>query len=171
MNYSTGFLLVLVCMAVTASPQPRQHAESNITFELPAAASTALPLFGPVRETEWAPDWNPEFVYPAENRQAAGAVFTTRQHDSDLVWMLIAYDEAALRVEYVVIWPGICATRLDIALTPLDAHTSRASVTYRRTSLSERGDEYVRNFAAHFPSQRDHWQQAISKRLRELEKQ
>jgi hypothetical protein len=63
----------------------------------------------------------------------------------------------------------MCATRLDIALKPLDAHSSRASVTYRRTSLLEHGDEYVRNFAEHFPSQREHWQQAISKRLRELE--
>ena len=170
MNYSAGFLLVLISLA-DAAAQPRQHAESNISFDLPAAASKALPLFGPVREAEWAPDWNPDFVYPAENRQAAGAVFTTRQHNSDMVWMLITYDQAALRVEYVVIWPGICATRLDIALTPVDSHTSRASVTYRRTSLSERGDEYVRNFAAHFPSQRDHWQQALSKRLRELEKQ
>ena len=169
MNYNTGFLLILVCVAGPAAAQPRQHAESNITFDLPAAASTVLPLFGPVREGEWAPDWNPQFVYPAEKKQTAGAVFTTRQHDSDLVWMLITYDEAALRVEYVIIWPGMCATRLDIALKPLDARSSRASVTYRRTSLSEHGDEYVRNFAEHFPSQREHWQQAVSKRLRELE--
>ena len=78
MNYSTGFLLILVCVAGVAVAQPRQHAESNITFDLPAAASRALPLFGPVREAEWSPDWNPDFVYPAENRQAAGTVFTQR---------------------------------------------------------------------------------------------
>jgi len=43
-------------------------------------------------------------------------------------------------------------------------------VTYRQTALSEAGDQYVKDFASHFPEERDHWEQAISQRLRELMK-
>jgi hypothetical protein len=76
--------------------------------------------------------------------------------------MLVAYDLSALRVEYVIVWPGMCATKLDIALKPAAQNSSEATVTYRQTALSEAGDHYVQNFAAHFPAQRDEWRQAIS---------
>jgi hypothetical protein len=170
MNYLTTASLLL-CLAALASGQTREHAETSIVFDLPASAATALPLFGPVREAEWSPRWNPQILFPPDRRQVAGAVFTTKQDNGELVWMLVAYDQAALRVEYVKVWPGMCATKLDIALKDTGRNTSEATVTYRNTSLSDAGDDFVKNFAAHFPSQRDHWRQAIGARLRELAKQ
>ncbi|HEV2688505.1 MAG TPA: hypothetical protein VGV35_08115 [Bryobacteraceae bacterium] len=165
-----GLCLTFLCLTALLAAQTREHAETNITFDLPAPPATALPLFGPVRESEWSPQWNPAILFPADQRQVAGAVFTTKQQDAEMVWMLITYDQAALRVEYVIVWPGMCATRLDISLKPSGPNASQASVTYRRTALSEAGDKYVKDFAARFPSQRDHWQQAISTRLHEMEK-
>ena len=77
----------------------------------------AFPLFGPLRESEWSSHWNPTMLYPTGRTQKSGAVFTTRQHDQDVVWILTAYDEAALsRSDYVHVWPGMCATMLDISL-------------------------------------------------------
>ena len=105
-------------------------------------------------------------LYPAD--QAAGAVFTTRQHD--VVWVLTTYHESALRIGYVVVWPGMCATKLDIALQATPDGTTEAAVTYRRTALSEAGDAYVKDFSRDFPGQREHWEQAIGSPLRELRK-
>jgi hypothetical protein len=165
MTYKPLFFFAL-CVAAWA--QTRQHAETAITFRLPAPPAAAFPLFGPVREGEWSPYWKPRFLFPADPSQKAGAVFTTRTEHGETVWTLAVYDEAALRIQYLIVWPGMCATTLDIVLKPTADDASETSVTYRQTALSEAGDKYVREFASDFPTQRDHWQRAISHRLQEI---
>jgi hypothetical protein len=172
MKYSLGALLMIGSLALG---QTREHAQASITVRLPAPPAVVFPLFGPVREAEWAPHWNPTILYPPDRdrRQSAGAVFTTRQltpgqHDRDVVWVLTTYDEAALRIGYVIVRPAINASQLDITLKPIGEKETEATVTHRLTSLSEEGDAFVKEFAAEFPLERDHWEQAISGRLREL---
>jgi hypothetical protein len=164
MKYSLGVFLI----ACLASGQTREHAQASITLRLPAPPADVFPLFGPVREAEWAPHWNPTILYPPDRSQSAGAVFTTKQHDHDVVWVLTGYEEAALRIGYVIVRPGISASQLDIALKPIGEKETEATVTHTLTSLSDDGDSFVKEFAAQFPLERDHWQQAISARLREL---
>ncbi len=164
MNYRTGILLI----GSLLSAQSREHAEASIILRLPASPAAVFPLFGPVRESEWAPHWNPTILYPPDRGQSAGAVFTTRQHLHDTVWVLTTYEEAALRVSYVIVRPAISASQLDIALKPIGEKETEATVTHRLTSLSEDGDGYVKKFGAQFPLEREHWEQAISGRLREL---
>jgi hypothetical protein len=169
MKYTLGVLL-LACLA---SGQTREHAQASITLRLPAPPAVVLPLFGPVREAEWAPHWNPTILYPPDRSQSAGAVFTTRQstggqHDHDVIWVLTTYEEAALRIGYVIVRPGISASQLDVALKPVGEKETEATVIQKLTSLSEDGDSFVKEFAAEFPLERDHWEQAISGRLREL---
>ncbi len=166
MKYALSAFLV-----ISAWGQTRQHAQAGITLRLPAKPAVVFPLFGPVRESEWAPHWNPTILYPQDRSQSAGAVFTTRQHDRDVVWVLTTYDQAALRVGYVIVRPGISAAQLDIVLKPIGENETEATVTHRLTSLSEEGDSFVKDFAAEFPLERDHWEQAISGRLRELSRQ
>lgn len=165
MKYYFGVVLMMACAAIG---QTREHAQASITLRLPAQPSVVFPLFGPVRESEWAPHWNPTILYPPGRSQSAGAVFTTKQHDRDVVWVETSYDEAALRIGYVIVRPGISASQLDIALKPIGDQETEATVTHRVTSLSEEGDRFVKEFAAEFPTERDHWEQAISGRLHEL---
>ena len=100
MNYSHAALLVsCLGLSYSAPAQSREHAEAGFTLRLPATPSVVFPLFGPIRESEWSPHWNPTLLYPAEHIQKAGAVFTTREHDQDVIWILTAYDEAALRIQ------------------------------------------------------------------------
>jgi hypothetical protein len=165
MKYTLCALLL-----AAAFGQTREHAQASITLRLPAPPSVVFPLFGPVREAEWAPHWNPTILYPPDRVQSAGAVFTTRQHDHDVVWVLTIYDEAAIRIGYVIVRPGISASQLDIALKPIGEKETEATVTHHVTSLSADGDSFVKEFAAEFPTEREHWEQAISGRLRELTK-
>ena len=53
-----------------------QRAQS-FTIILNGSVSDVTPLFGPVREAEWAPDWSPRFIHPAQGVQREGVVFTT----------------------------------------------------------------------------------------------
>ena len=166
MNYSA--LVLIACVACGAQAQTREHAETSIVLRLPALPVAAFPLFGPARESEWSPHWNPRILFPPDQRQLAGTVFTTSQGADEAVWLMDTYDERALRIGYVIIRPGMYATRLDIALKAAADQTTVATVTYRQTALSDAGDRYVKEFARDFPSERDHWEHAISRRLLEL---
>jgi hypothetical protein len=97
MNYSVAALLSS-CLALSSAPaQSREHVEAGFTLRLPAPPSVVFPLFGPIRETEWPPRWNPALLYPPDCIQKAGGVFT-REHEQDAIWVLTVYDEAALRI-------------------------------------------------------------------------
>jgi hypothetical protein len=125
-------------------------------------------LFGPVRESEWAPHWNPAILYPPDGSQKSGTVFTTRWHDREVVWVLTTYDEPALRISYVIVQPARSVGQLDITLKAIGAKETEATVTHRLTALSKESDGDVKDFAAQFPLESDHWEHAISTRLREL---
>jgi hypothetical protein len=161
-------LATIFACAVACCAQSREHSEAGFTLRLPAPPSVVFPLFGPIRESEWSPDWNPTMLYPPEHIQKAGAVFTTREHDQDVVWMLTVYDEAALRISYVIVSPQHNVGELDITLKAVGDKETEATVTHRLTALSEASDGRVKHFASEFPLERDHWQHAITRRLREL---
>src|SRR5437879_5188037 len=44
------------------------------TIHLESSIDRVFPLFGPVREKEWAPGWNPQIVFPAGKEVAEGMV-------------------------------------------------------------------------------------------------
>lgn len=167
MNYTTAALFT-AGIACGLSAQTREHAEPSMVLRLPAPPALAFPLFGPVRETEWAPEWSPTILYPPDRSQKAGAVFTTTNRHQDRIWVLSTYDEAALKISYVIVRPRISAGQLDIALRAVGQSESEVTVTHRVTSLSEEGDAHVKTMATHFPLEREEWEQAISARLREL---
>jgi hypothetical protein len=130
-----------------------------------------LPLFAPVREAEWAHDWNPVVLYPSDRQQQAGSVFTTEGKNSDVVWVLTRLDERALEVEYVQVLPKVWAGQILIRLKDNGPGRTQARVTYRRTALSLEADQGVEAFAHHFPEQREHWESAINHRLRAIAEQ
>jgi|ERR1700690_810921 len=163
--------LVILCalaMAGVAEAQTREHADASITLRLAAPPSVVFPLFGPVREAEWSPHWNPQFLFPKEKSQVAGAVFTTREDEGEAVWVMDIYDEPTLRITYVILLPGTCVARLEIVLKPGADNTTEASVTHHFTALSEAGDKYVKENAKRFPDERQHWEHAINQRLAEM---
>jgi hypothetical protein len=161
-----AILLALPACGILA--QTREHAEATMVLRLPASPAAVFPLFGPVRESEWSPHWNPTILYPPGRNQESGAVFTTRQHNQDVVWVLTTYDAAALRISYVTVYPGRMAGQLDIALKAIGENETEATLIHRWTSLAEGEDAGIKTLAAQFPMERPHWEHAISARLREL---
>src|ERR1700726_2880357 len=100
-------MLVGVAMQIqsaNADPVALQQRMESFTIVLNGSAASVTPLFGPVRETEWAPTWVPRFIHPAEGAQREGVVFTTTTGDGkERFWLLTAYDAKEGRVEYVFI--------------------------------------------------------------------
>jgi hypothetical protein len=155
-------------LAITLSVQAvlAQQTQS-FTFELPAAVANATPLFGPVREREWSPEWAPRFLHPSDPAQRAGAVFTTAGHGGTRLWLLTTYDPVAGRVAYVVHDPEFLVTEIGISIVSAGLHTSRVTVTYRRSALTSRANEQVEALTpAWAAEQARHWGTAISAALK-----
>jgi hypothetical protein len=142
---------------------PQLRAASYIELHLNASADTAFPLFGPVRESEWAPDWSPVWIYPPDPRQTAdGAVFTISRHSGSSTWVMTVYDTDRRTVEYVNFLPGNRITEISITVRPETPATSIARVSYRVTALSQSGSAFVAHFAKNFPAEGPHWEKAIN---------
>jgi hypothetical protein len=157
------YMLVLL-LSLPALAQNRVHAEGVMVLHLDAPPAMVFPLFGPVRESEWSPHWNPQILYPADKRQQAGSVFTT----GEAIWLMTVYDLAALRVSYAIATPGESAAQLDIVLKASPGGATEATITHRATSLSDAHDRDVVESIREFSMQQDHWEHAINARLKEL---
>ena len=155
---------VLTREAGTAAPAQRTQ---SFTIRLNGSVADVTPLFGPVREAEWAPHWSPRFIYPAEAVQREGAVFaTTTAHGADRFWLLTTYDVANGRVDYVVMAPAFTANEIKIRVVPDGEQRCKATITYRRSALAPEGNEEVAKLDAHWAEeQRIHWEKAINEAL------
>ena len=160
-------LFILFAFARLAPAQTRAHVETSITLYLEARPAVVLPLFGPIREAEWAHGWNPTMLYPTDGRQIAGSVFKTG-HEREVSWVLTRFDESTLEVAYAQVLPNAWAGEVLIRLKPAAGGYTQAIVTYRRTALSPDSDRAVEDFGRDFPQQRQHWQDAINHRLQAM---
>jgi hypothetical protein len=162
-----GLTLVQAVLAgETGTGEPEQRTQS-FTIRLNGSVADVTPLFGPVREAEWAPDWAPRFIHPAHGVQREGVVFTTRTgQDRDRFWLLTRYDVANGRVEYVVMIPAFTASEIKIRVIPDGEQHCKATITYRRSALAPEGNEDVTKLDAHWAEeQRIHWETAINEAL------
>jgi hypothetical protein len=152
--------------AETGTTVPEQRTQS-FTIRLNGSVADATPLFGPVCEAEWAPDWSPRFIHPTQGVQREGVVFSTTSGDGkDRFWLLTAYDVKNGRVDYVVMTPAFTASEIKIRVIPDGEQHCKATITYRRTALEPEGNEDVAKLDAHWAEeQRNHWETAINEAL------
>src|SRR5215813_8739445 len=107
--------LVQAALAGDAGAAVVEQRTQSFTIVLNGSIADVTPLFGPVRETEWAPDWSPRFIHPAQGVQREGVVFTTTgDHGRERLWLLTTYDVENGRVDYVVITPAFTANEIKI---------------------------------------------------------
>ncbi len=112
------FVLTLLRCEIGVAGSLEQRTQS-FTILLQGSVAEATPLFGPVREAEWAPGWSPRFLHPAEGAQREGVIFTTiTSEGKERLWLLSAYDIKAGRVDYVIVTPGFTANEVKIRVLP-----------------------------------------------------
>lgn len=77
-------------------------ADRTHTIVLHAEPDTVFPLFGPIREAEWAAGWEPRIVAGDGQAPARGCVFRTTDHErGETVWLLVQLDVEKRRIGYV----------------------------------------------------------------------
>jgi hypothetical protein len=141
---------------------PHRQIERTMTLSLAGPADEAFPLFGPLRECEWEPEWNPVFIAPDEGQScAAGTVFVV-PGPPEGVWVMTAYDVARRQVRYVMVQPRLVTSEIAVDVTPSGPQSSTAVVAYRRTALTEAGEAALDEFIRVWPSWAGQWQGAIN---------
>jgi hypothetical protein len=161
--------LALIQAALTgeAGTAVVEQRTQSFTLQLNGSVADVTPFFGPVRESEWAPDWSPRFIHPATGAQREGVVFSTSSgHGKERLWLLTTYDVRNGRVEYVVMTPAFTANEIKVHVVPEGKQHCKATITYRRSALVPEGNEEVAKLDAHWAEQqRIHWETAISEAL------
>lgn len=134
------------------------------TIHLPAAPARVFPLFSPLGEKHWEPEWNPEMLYPASGAAQMGTVFTTRHADEPVrIWTIITYDHAQTRISYLNVAPTSHLSRIDISCAATGTQTTSATITYTLTALTTQGNAYLDGFTAeYYQAYIAAWERAIT---------
>jgi len=157
-------MLIQFATARAAGPEALEQRTQSFTINLKGSVADVTPLFGPVREAEWAPSWAPHFVHPAQGAQREGAVFTSvNSNGAERLWLLTAYDVKEGRVEYVFVAPGFTANEIKIRVLPAGDRQCKATIIYRHSALAPEGNKEVEKLDAHWAEQqRVHWETSIN---------
>jgi hypothetical protein len=133
----------------------RVSRSATLTFDSPI--DRVFPLFGPIREKEWAEGWQPEILYSQSPlADEPGAIFVTdHPGEPQTIWIVNRFDVDQRVVEYWRITPGLRLAQVTITCQAGASGVTDATVTYTFTALSEEGSHVVAAFTE------DHYQAAI----------
>jgi hypothetical protein len=128
-------------MAIPAFKSQRVSRTSVITLQAPL--ERVFPLFGPVREQEWAAGWEPELLYPASGSVEEHMVFRTRSHhghEPDCTWTVSRYHPGQAFIEYTVFAPERLWRIAVQCREESGGEATGAVITYTYTGLTENGN-------------------------------
>ena len=124
-------------------------------------------LYCPVKELDWCENWAPEAVYSNCGVVEKDALFITSHGENDVVWIVSDYDVEKGRVVMYYHVPRVLVTKLEIQLTSLSDHQTKAILTYGKTSLSKIGDKALEKFTkVEYDVMMDSWEKAMNHYLK-----
>jgi hypothetical protein len=143
------------------------------TITLNAPLDESFPLFGPVREQEWAAEWQPEILYSTTNLVEERMVFKTPTHHGheEATWVVSKYRPEQSFIEYTVfaserVWWLTIQCREDIP-----HQTTKAEITYTYTGLTEKGNAVIeKELQMMYARDLKNWEEAINHYLKTREK-
>jgi hypothetical protein len=118
------------------------------TQTLHGPAHAVFPLLCPVREADWIEGWDPDVVYTASGVAENDCVFITGSGAERAIWTVTQYAPAAGVIEFIKTAPELTVARIHIRVTPHDAQSCSAEITYQHTALSAAGATFIADFSA-----------------------
>jgi hypothetical protein len=146
------------------SPPALLHAREQFSLVANAPFEVAWPLFGADKERAWAPDWQPDFLWPEKPFDQEGMVFKVSVGERHAVWVNTAFDPMARRIQYVYVIPDVVVTVITLNLTP-DGGSTTVDVIYERTALMPAANETVQLMASRDRLAAKQWSQQINEHL------
>ncbi len=129
-------------MSAVFSPQ---RISKTSVIALNAALEKVFPLFGPIKEKEWAAGWDPEMIHPTSGEVEEHMVFKTTAHPSheepDYIWTLSKYLPEEASLEYTVFTPERIWWITIRCWEEIPDQMTKAEITYTYQGLTERGNK------------------------------
>lgn len=88
----------------TVQPIEAERITRESTIELNGSMPEVFPLFGPIRETQWAEGWNPEIIF-GQGEIEEHMIFKTPsyyENEDDYLWAVSQYLLDQNKIEYTV---------------------------------------------------------------------
>jgi hypothetical protein len=143
------------------------HTREQFALIAHAPFDLVWPLFGAHKERDWAPDWDPSFVWPEKPVDQAGMVFRIRHSDKTAIWVNTAFDPTLGRIQYAYLIPDALVTVITLKVEP-NGDSTRVEVVYERTALAEAAEKIVRDMADGDRVAGKAWSEQINTYLRQL---
>lgn len=140
-------LLIIAFMIIACESAERktdfksERISKTASFIVNAPVEKSFPLFGPVREKEWAAGWEPEIIFSNSQEVEEHMIFKTsgKHHGEEFLWTITQLRPEEYLVEYTVSTPE----RIWFIRVKCEAkqETTLVTVSYTYTGLSEQGIE------------------------------
>ncbi len=122
-----------------------------------------MPLYCPVRELDWCENWKVLAVFSNSGLVEKDCIFLTPDNESEIVWIVTDYNMATGLVKMFYIIPEVLVTKLEIRVTATTETTTKAVLTYTKTSLSKAGDNELKSFTKdNYDTMMDSWEKAMN---------
>jgi hypothetical protein len=136
------FLLsIMISFLTQTEPEVSyERISRSATIHLNGPIEIVFPLFGPIKEKDWAEGWDPEIIYSKTNVVEQHMVFrTTGRHPEEpfYTWTITTFYPDQHLIEYTV----STANRvwfITVACTAENRQTT-ATITYTFTNLTDEG--------------------------------
>ena len=121
------------------------RAGHSYTQSIHAAPLEVFPLLCPVRELDWTPGWQPDWVISDSGIAEPDCIFQTPGDEGTppATWFITRHDPRSHEVEMIKIIPGHSATKLQAALETDGKGGTLATVAYQYTALGPDGERFV----------------------------
>jgi hypothetical protein len=156
--------------AETMPGSARAHTVEKFGFTANGTMEQVGPLFGAEKERLWAPNWEPQFVYPLPAGDLEGMVFRVAHGHVNAIWVNTEFDLKNGRVGYAYVIPDALVTVIRLKLTPAGNQT-RVEVEYERTALSAEADAPVRRMGEGDRTSGPEWEMQVNGYLEKLKRQ
>jgi hypothetical protein len=128
--------------STTISGFKSERIQKSASFVVNSLVEKAFPLFGPIREREWAAGWEPQIVFSTDPEVEEHMMFKTQggfEGEMEYLWVLTQFRPNDFLLEYSVstsnrVW------FITVKCEPKNKHT-KVTVTYSYTGLTEYGNQ------------------------------
>ena len=130
--------------AVAQNVFKAERISKTSSFVVNGKVEDVFPLFGPIREKEWADGWDPEIIFSRDKVVEEHMIFRTKASTDEVFyyWAVTQYRPEKFFIEYTV------STINRIWFITVNClawnHSTEVTVTYTYTSLNSKGDELNR---------------------------
>jgi hypothetical protein len=154
--------MIVACSSEEVNFKP-ERIHKAATFSVRARVEKAFPLFGPVREKEWAAGWEPEIVFSNSSEAEEHMIFKTsgKHHGEEYLWVITQFKPDEYLIEYTV----STADRIWFIRVQCKAagENTETTVSYTYTGLNSKGNAQNREaLEKMFAHNLKDWEEAIN---------